>query len=168
MLVLKDNSTAGENALRPQGSQIISGKEHQVSTIIIEALPEVVWQVISDYERVVERFPFIKRSRIAHNGASRKVFEQEVQPLPPIPATPYTVEVIEQRPNLLEWRGLTSYIRVNQGFFNLELVDELRTSVFYAMCIEGVFCIPHVLIRHQLNVIMPQILQIIKVNAEAP
>ena len=111
-------------------------------------------------------FSYMKKSTIVETRGDIKIVEQEVQPLPPIPAIKYSVEVQETHLKLLEWRSLTAYVKVNQGYISLQPAGQNTTAVTYGMCIEGLLLIPATLIRHQLRIIMPQILQIIKARAE--
>lgn len=167
-LKLSSDSLSDEGSSAPAsiGTHIIDGKPYELCTALVKAPPQLVWEVLTDYAQVTQMFAYMKKSAIVETRGDIKIVEQEVQPLPPIPAIKYSVEVKETHLRLLEWRGLTDYVKVNQGYVGLEPADKNTTSVTYGMCIEGLLLIPATLIRHQLRIIMPQILQIIKARAE--
>lgn len=166
---LPSDALSGEGSSAPAsiGTRVIDGKSYELTTAIVQAHPHVVWEVLTNYDQVTEMFSYMKKSAIVETRDFIKIIEQEVQPLPPIPAIKYSVEVKETHLRLLEWRGLTDYVKVNQGYIGLEPADQNVTSVTYGMCIEGLLLLPAAIIRHQLRIIMPQILQVIKARAEA-
>lgn len=146
---------------------IVDRAQYQVCTTVIKAAPHVVWSVLTDYELLTRRFSHMKSSKMLRQSPSGKVFAQEVQPLPPYPAVPYVVEVMETVPTVLAWRGMSSYIKVNQGYFRLQPCEQDQsTFVIYAKCIEGALLVPGAVIRHQLELIMPKVLMELRDYAE--
>lgn len=138
---------------------IVNHRQHLVSTALIKANPQVVWSVLTDYDLLTSRFANLKSSKTLRKSGSGKVLAQEVQPLPPYPRIPYVVEVFESAETMLAWRGLSSYIKINQGYFSLQPRSQHQsTFVTYAMCIEDALFVPGYIIRRQLELIMPRVL----------
>jgi len=138
---------------------IVDRKQYLVTTALIKANPLIVWTVLTDYDLLTSRFANLKSSKMIRRSESGKVFAQEAQPLPPYPCVPYVVEVLESFPTMLAWRGLSSYIKINQGYFSLQPREQDHsTFVTYAKCIEGALFVPGHVIRRQLELIMPRVL----------
>lgn len=138
-----------------------------VSKLLIQASPETVWSILTDYERVTQVFSNVKTLKILSGSDCLKVMEHKVQPLPPVPPIYYVVEVRETFPTLLEWRGMTSYIKVNQGCFTLQPIEAgLSTNVTFAVWAEAKLLVPKAIIRYQLQKIMPDVLKTLKTHAE--
>src|SRR5262245_17257472 len=117
---------------------IVDRKQYLVSTALIKANPQIVWSVLTDYDLLTSRFSNLKSCKLIRRSGSYKVFAQEARPLTPCPSVPYVVEVSETFPTMLAWRGLSSYIKTNQGYFSLQPRDQDHsTFVTYAKCIEG-------------------------------
>ena len=105
-------------------------------------------------------FAIMPKSKIKSQNDGIKVLAQEVQPLSPFPAVPYVVQVMETTGKSLRWDGLSSHIKLNQGHFYLDSVNNVeQTSVTFALRIEASLLVPELLIRRQLNTIMPDTLK---------
>lgn len=141
-------------------------KHYQVATTLIKANSSTVWSILTDYEQLKSRFTHINSSKFIRSSEYGKVFVQEAQPMAPYPAVRYTVEVQETYPTFLAWRGLSSYIKINQGYFWLQPREHQSTFVVYAKCIEGALLVPGQVIRYQLELIMPKVLIELKTHAE--
>jgi hypothetical protein len=142
--------------------------QYQVSTALISASPQVVWSVLTDYDQLTDRFTRMKSSKLLRQSENAKVLAQQVQPLPPYPAVSYVVEVTESFLNLLSWRGLSSYIKFNLGYFSLNARDAGRsTFVVYAKYIAGAIFVPEFIIQGQLEQIMPNVLMELRECAES-
>jgi hypothetical protein len=138
-----------------------------VCKLLILARAERVWSVLTDYERVPEVFSNLTKLKIVNDNGPIKVMEQQVKPLPPVPLISYVVEVKETCPTLLEWRGLTPYIKVNQGCFSLHPVNQgEHTLVTFAAWAEAAFLISSSIIRSHMQAIMPKVLLTLKEHAE--
>lgn len=138
-----------------------------VSKLLIQARPETVWSILTDYERVTQVFSNVKKLKILSGNECIKVMEHIVQPLPPVPPICFVVEVRETFPTLLEWHGMTSYIKVNQGCFTLHPIEAgLSTNVTFAVWAEAKVLVPKAIIRYQLQKIMPDVLKTLKTHAE--
>lgn len=149
-------------------SDVVSRLQYQVSTALIKASPHVVWSVLTDYDRLTERFTRMKSSKLLRQSENGKVFAQQVQPLPPYPAVSYVVEVTESFLNLLSWRGLSSYIKFNLGYFSLHPREAGQsTFVVYAKYIAGAIFVPEFIIQGQLEQIMPNVLMELRECAES-
>lgn len=79
-------------------------------------------------------FAIIPKSKIKSQNDCIKVFAQEVQLLPPLPAVDYAVRVMETTSKSLRWDGLFSHIKLNQGHFCLDSVNNgEQTSVTFEL-----------------------------------
>lgn len=141
--------------------------KYEVFDIEINASPEKVWSLLTTYEEVPKVFGFITKVKRVRQTGPILLLEQEVQPLPPVPAIKYAVEVIEEKEVTLSWDGRTPYIKVNKGFFKLRSLDGgKRTHVTFACWAEAALLVPVFVIKMQQKIIMPKVLQILKDNAE--
>jgi|AGTN01.3.fsa_nt_gi Polyketide cyclase / dehydrase and lipid transport. len=147
--------------------ELEEGLRYVVCKLLVNASPEKVWGILTDYQRVTQRFKNMSRLKVLEDKGDIKVMEQQVQPLKPVPPITYSVEVKENYPVSLEWRNLTNYIKINQGRFFLESVDDgAGTIVTFAACAQAVVLVPTVIVRYQMKVIMPKVLNTLKELAE--
>ena len=107
--------------------------KYEIFDIEINASPDVVWSLLTTYEEVPKVFGFITRIKRLRQTGPILLLEQEVQPLPPVPAIKYTVEVTEAKDEKLSWDGRTPYIKVNKDFFKLDSLEGgTKTHVTFA------------------------------------
>jgi len=153
------------SAIKTKDNQDLS--KYEVFDIEINASPAVVWSLLSTYEEVPKVFGFITRIKRLRQTGPILLLEQEVQPLPPVPAIKYTVEVTEEKEEKISWDGRTPYIKVNKGFFKLQSLNGgTRTHVTFACWAEAALLVPSFVVRIQQKIIMPKVLQILKDHAE--
>lgn len=141
--------------------------KYEIFDIEINATPAKVWSLLSTYEEVPRVFGFITKVKRVRQTGPILLLEQEVQPLPPVPAIKYAVEVVEEKEVKLSWDGRTPYIKVNKGFFKLQNLDGgKRTHVTFACWAEAALLVPVFVVKMQQKIIMPKVLQILKEHAE--
>lgn len=141
--------------------------KYEIFDLEINASPAIVWSLLTTYEEVPKVFGFITRIKRLRQTGPILLLEQEVHPLPPVPAIKYTVEVTEDKEVKLSWDGRTPYIKVNKGFFQLESLEGgTKTHVTFACWAEAALLVPVFVVRLQQKIIMPKVLQILKEHAE--
>lgn len=102
-------------------------------------------------------FAIMPKSKFESQNDCIIVLAHEVQPLSPFPAVPYVVRVMEATGKSLRWDGLSSHIKLNQGHFCLDSVnDGEQTSVTFELRIKASCWFPG-FSRQQLKTIMPEI-----------
>lgn len=139
-----------------------------VVELLIEACPESIWKILTDYEQVTINFPDMTKLMILKDDGEIKTMAQQVKPLPPVPPISYVVDVRETYPSL-QWRSDPSVlIKVNRGCINLKPRDDgKKTLVVFAAWAEATLLVPTAIVRYQMKVIIPKVLQTLKRHAES-
>lgn len=112
---------------------------------ILEASVQLVWEVISDYERLPQFVPHLKRSVVLARNGNRVLLEQSGEARFAFFAVPIEVrlEVIEQAPEWITSRAVGGNLRRMTGRYELH-PDAARGSVLlrYFGAIEPDFELP--------------------------
>lgn len=146
--------------------EITTNTRYVVEELVINARPEKIWRILTDYARVTCNFPAMTKLEILQDEGGFKTMAQQVKPLPPVPPISYVVKVKETYPTLLEWHGCTRYIKTNQGCIKLQEEGGFTTRVTFAAWAEAALIVPHAIVRYQMKKIIPTVLQSLKSYAE--
>src|SRR5271163_16203 len=60
--------------------ETINGKTYYVTSTIVKAKPEQVWQILTDYRHAVNVFPLLKKCEVLENHGSTKIAKHEIAP----------------------------------------------------------------------------------------
>jgi ribosome-associated toxin RatA of RatAB toxin-antitoxin module len=149
--------------------EIINGKQFCVSHATVNARPEIVWRILTDYANAPRVFPQLKKCQIVEDRGGTKLLRHQVAPSG-LPGTyEYVVEVKESAPKSLEWHRVSGSFKEVDGFWKLEPLDGGRsTEVTYSAYVNGGLFIPPPLIRRQFRIDMPGIMASLKSQSEGP
>ena len=120
---------------------------------ITNARIEIVWDVLTDYERIPGFVQSLKRSEIAERDGSRVTLRQvaSVGVFPLRKTARVTLEVEEQKPNRIQFRDLLfEDFRYYSGSWEL-MADSSRTIVAYALDARPHAAVPHLIGRSMMS-----------------
>jgi len=148
--------------------ETINGKTYYVTSTIVKAKPEQVWQILTDYRHAVNVFPLLKKCEVLENHGSTKIAKHEIAPSG-IPDTfEYILEVHETAPKLMEWRRISGDFKEVEGSWKLEPANNGKyTTVTYSSHVTGGFLMPQMIIKRQSHIDMPSTLLSLKKHAES-
>ncbi len=147
--------------------EVINGKSHTVSKIVVKARPEQVWHILTDYNNAQHVFPLMKKCQLLEDKGATKIVKHVVAPSGPVGTFEYIIEIKETAPKELEWHRLSGAFKEVDGHWKLEPLDCGRsTLVTYASHVNGGFFLPAPLIKRQCRTDMPQVLATLKHRAE--
>ena len=144
------------------------GKTYVVAKLEINAPPEKVFQILSDYDHANKVFPQIKQCKVVADKGATKMVKHEIAPAG-VPGTyEYLLEIKEAAPHAMEWHRVSGDFKQVDGFWKLEPTENGRgTNVTYASYIDGGLFIPQMLIRRQSKIDMAGALSSLKAAAES-
>ncbi len=137
----------------------VDGKLFQKMSTILEAPPEAIWQILTDYGRATEIFTNLKRCKVLEDKGSTKLVSHTIAPTG-LPGTfQYVVKVKETAPTRIEWQRIAGAFREVDGYWALEPLDAGRaTRVTYCAHINGGLFYPQPVVRRQVQMDMPQVM----------
>jgi ribosome-associated toxin RatA of RatAB toxin-antitoxin module len=158
----------GQESEKPSISdENINGKTFYVSRVVINAKPDIVWQILTDYRHAVQVFPLLKKCEVIENHGSTKIAKHEIAPSG-IPDTfEYVLEMHETAPKMVEWHRLSGDFKEVEGSWKLDPIDNgAHTLVTYSSHVTGGFLMPQIIIKHQSHIDMPNTVTALKKHAE--
>ena len=157
----------GRSAAPPVVEETIQNKPFQVSKIAVNARPDQVWAILTDYHSAPLVFPTVKKCQLLADKGSTKVVHHEVRPSGVMKNFAYQLELKEHGHHKLEWRRVSGDFKEVEGFWKLEPTDGgRRTLVTYASYVNGGFWMPQALIKRQFRIDMPAVMTALKSHAE--
>jgi uncharacterized membrane protein len=147
--------------------EMIGGHKFQVSRLVINASPNQVQNVLTDYDRVTQMFCGVKKCQVLEdNGQSKKIAFTATAP-GNLWTFDYVLEV-KEFPGYIEWHRVSGAFKLNEGFWKLEpLEGGHATLVTYAKFVDGGLLMPSMLVNRELKASMPQVLANLKTSAES-
>ncbi len=158
-----------DNASSPSlGEEQIADKCYQTGKIRVQAKPEAVWKVLTDYTQQTKVFKRLRKCQVVADKGTTKVLYQEVHPSGQPATFEYKLEMKEKEQfRCLEWHRVAGDFKEMHGFWKLEPTDGGRaTNVYYASYVNGGFFIPQGLIKRQFRIDTPAVLSALKETAE--
>lgn len=145
----------------------IGNKTFAVSRMTVNARPEHVWAVLTDYSNAPEVFENLKKCEVLEDKGNSKVVRHVIHPSG-FPGTfDYTIEIKEVAPKMMEWHRIRGAFKEVDGYWKLESVNGGRgTHVTYSAYINGGFFLPQPLIREQIRDDIPGVMSALKTKAE--
>ncbi len=135
-------------------------------SIIINAPPEKVFDVITQYERYAEFLPEVKEVRVSERKGSEVKVHYKVDVVKTIR---YTILVREERPKRMSWTFVEGEVmKDNKGSWVLEPEGEGKTRATYTVEMALGALVPKAIINGLVEGSLPKMLEAFKRRAEAP
>ncbi|MBY0358728.1 MAG: SRPBCC family protein [Candidatus Obscuribacterales bacterium] len=165
---LAKQKAAVSSSVATVGEEKIGNRTYQVSRILVKAKPDVVWQILTDYDNAPYIFPCIKKCRVVKDRGRSKLVEHEICPRGVPGSFDYVLEIKETANKLQEWHRISGDFHEVDGFIKLESGDDgASTHVTYASYVNGGFFIPQALIKRQVRMDIPSVMAALKTHAES-
>lgn len=133
-----------------------------VGRTVINASPEDVFAVLTDYDQAGKLFSNLKDCKVTSKEDHVKYVSFSVRGVANIWNFDYALAVKETFPRLIEWHRISGAFKANEGYWKLEPMEQGRkTMVTYAKFVDGGL-IPQVLINRQLKETIPEIMTNLK------
>lgn len=133
-----------------------------VGRMVINASPEDVFGVLTDYDRAGKLFTNLKDCKVTSKEDNVKNVFFSVRGIANIWNFDYALAVKETFPRLIEWHRISGAFKANEGYWKLEPMEQGRkTMVTYAKFVDGGL-IPQALVNRQLKETIPEIMTNLK------
>lgn len=134
-------------------------------TIVINAPPEKVFDVITQFERYPEFLPEVKRIRVLERREDAAKVQYEVDVVKTIR---YTILARSERPRRMSWTFVEGEVmKDNKGSWVLEPEGEGRTRVTYTVEMALGPLVPKAIINTLVDSSLPRMLDAFKRRAES-
>jgi carbon monoxide dehydrogenase subunit G len=137
-------------------------RNYVVGTVLIDAEPEAIWDVLVDYPHASKIYKNLKSCEVVGTKGAAKLVRQIVNTGSPIKFD-YTVALVERKPNSIEWARESGSFKEVTGTWQLEPVQSGRqTKVTYSIFIDGGMFLPAWLLAPQLKGYLPVVLEALR------
>lgn len=144
----------------------IGPRIYQVSRVVVNAAPEQVQDVITDYEHTAKVFDNVTKCKVTREVGDTKEVAFTVKTLGSLMTCDYVLE-IKSTPGRIEWKRLSGAFKANEGFWKFEPTNGGRaTLVTYAKFIDGGMLAPRFMVNREIRNSMPVIMSNLKNTAE--
>lgn len=147
------NNLAVEEDVVMQEIETADGREGIVARIIIPAPLEVVWTVITDYEKLPEFIPDMKLSKVIERKDSETILLQQGESR--FLMFHFNVEVIikliEQRYHNIEFDLVSGDFDYFEGEWKIESIGDKETMLTYTLIAHPGFYAPKWVVRYMLK-----------------
>ena len=135
-------------------------------SIVINAPPDKVFDVITNYERYGDFLPEVKKvSTSARNGSQVKLHYE----ISLVKTIRYTILVTEERPKRMSWTFVEGEVmKDNKGSWVLEPEGEGKTKATYTVDVTVGALVPKAIINGLVDQSLPKMMEAFKRRAEAP
>ncbi len=143
-------------------------RNYVVGTVLIDAKPESIWDILVDYPHAPEVFKNLKLCEVVGQRGPIKLVRQVVNTGSPIKFD-YTVALVEKKPYCIEWSRDSGSLKEVTGTWQLEPLESIKkTRVTYSIFIDGGMFLPPWLLAPQLKGYLPVVLNALrdKVSSE--
>lgn len=145
----------------PHQSEVkVGDKLFHVSKAVIDATPDDVWNVLTDYNHILSYHPNVKNFKILSEAGDKKQVWFSVVSMCGLWKFEYVLSMHENKPlHRIEWQRESGAFKVNEGSWVLEPVDEgARTLVTYSKHMDGGLLMPKMILNNELRKTMPMVL----------
>ncbi len=137
-------------------------RSYVVGTVLIDAKPESIWDVLVDYPHAPKVFKNLKSCEVVGQRGSVKLVRQLVNTGSPI-RFDYTVALLEKKPYRIEWSRDSGSFKEVTGTWQLEPLESgMQTRVTYSIFIDGGMFLPPWLLTPQLKGYLPVVLDALR------
>lgn len=148
----QDNLTVTEEVTL-QEIETADGREGVVARIIIPAPLEVVWTVITDYEKLPEFIPDMKLSKVIERKDSETILRQQGESR--FLMFDFNVEVIikliEQRYHNIKFNLVSGDFDYFEGEWKTESIGDKKTMLIYTLLAHPKFYAPKWVVRYMMK-----------------
>ncbi|HEY9733991.1 MAG TPA: SRPBCC family protein [Drouetiella sp.] len=144
----------------------IGPRVYQVSRVVINAAPNQVQDVITDYDHTEKVFDNVSKCKVMKEDGDVKQVAFTVKTLGSLMSCDYVLE-IKSTPGRIEWKRVSGAFKANEGFWKFEPTNGGRaTLVTYAKFIDGGMFAPKFIVNREIRNSMPVIMANLKSTAE--
>jgi len=137
-------------------------RNYVVGTVLIDATPESIWNVLVDYPNAPKVFKNLKSCEVVGQRGAVKLVRQIVNTGSPIKFD-YVVALVEKKPYSIEWARESGSLKEVTGTWQLEPVElGRRTRVTYSIFIDGGIFLPPWLLTPELKGYLPVVLDALR------
>lgn len=148
----------------------IDGKTYHIGRTIVNASPEHVFAVITDYEHSTKLFENLKKAKVVATNPDKGTTDVSfsLKGLANVWNFDYVLRMKETYPSLIEFERVSGAFKANQGYWKIEPLEghKKQTLVTYAKFIDGGM-LPQALVKKQVKDAMPTVMANVKASAEA-
>lgn len=150
--------------------EIIDGKLFHIGKTIVNAAPEQVFAVLTDYPNSTKLFSNLKRASVVRSNAEEHTSDVSfsLKGLANVWNFDYVLRMTETYPSRIDFHRVSGAFKANEGYWKIEPLDGSgrRTLVSYYKYIDGGM-IPQNMVNKQLKEAMPAVMASVKAGAEA-
>jgi ribosome-associated toxin RatA of RatAB toxin-antitoxin module len=170
-----DSSQSGkkkQEQISPSSPPVVSeerqgNKTYAVGSVVVNARPERIWQLLTDYNNAPDIFNNLQKCEIVQDNGSNKLVKQLVHPKGTPLKFEYVMAIKETAPVLMEWHRKSGSFKDVSGSWKLEPDgDSGMTKVTYSIFIDGGLLLPPWLLRGQSKSYLPDLLLSLKQASE--
>lgn len=163
----KPNANAISSSTK-SSAETKSGKIYAVEKTVINAPPQAVWKVLTDYANAADVFPYLEKCEVIEDLGATKLVTHVIRPTTMFAPFEYVLELKETPPYLLEFKRVRGAFKHNSGYWKLEPLDEgKQTHVTFAKYLDTGLFVPQIMVRRLLASEMPPVLKALKAEAES-
>lgn len=143
-----------------QSEHKVGEKTYHVTTAVIDATPDDVWNILTDYDHLISYYPNVKDFKILSETGDKKKVWFSVASLCGLWKFEYVLSMHENKPHhRIEWQRDSGAFKVNEGSWVLQPIDDgARTLVTYSKHMDGGLLMPKVILNNELRKTMPQVI----------
>lgn len=150
------------------GEQQIGNKSYVVSSMIVNARPEVCYKVCTDYKNAATTFPTLKKCQVVQDNGASKVIKYVTHPTGSFTDYSYMLEVKETPFQMVEWNRISGDFKAIDGYWKIEPAQGgTKTLVTYATYVDGGMFMPQILIKRQFRIDLPPCMTALKAKCES-
>lgn len=150
--------------------ETIDGKVFHVGKTIVNAAPEQVFAVLTDYPNSTKLFSNLKQAVVVASNTEDHTTDVSfsLKGLANVWNFDYVLRMTETFPSRIDFHRVSGAFKANEGYWKIEPLDgaSKRTLVSYYKYIDGGM-IPQSMVNKQLKEAMPAVMASVKAGAEA-
>ena len=145
--------------------EVVDHKTFQVDKVKVDAPPEAVWAVLTNYEDAPRVYSKVSTCHVVVDEGVNKQVAFKVKAFKDLVTLDYTLNIKENFPGSIEWSRRSGAFKANEGYWRMEPLDGGKTClVTYAKFIDGGAM--QYFVNKELKTDMPIILGSVKSTAE--
>lgn len=146
--------------------EIIDNKIFQVDKVTVEAPPEFVWAILTNYKDAPRVYSKVTECQVIQEEGTNKLVSFRVKVFRDLITLNYTLNINENFPSSIVWSRHCGAFKANEGYWHLEPTNQGASClVTYAKFVDG-GTIPQYFVNKELKAEMPVILDRVRVSAE--
>lgn len=150
--------------------EVVDGKTFHIGKTIVNASPEQVFDVLTDYANATKLFDNLKKTSVVASSSDENTTDVSfsLKGLANIWNFDYVLRMKETFPSRIDFHRLSGAFKANEGYWKIEPLDASgkRTLVTYSKFVDGGM-IPQSMVNKQVKEAMPTVMANVKAHAEA-